>query len=73
LLARARRLGYGEIIGEYLPTKKNALVRHLYDDLGFRRKKTAEDRVLYAMEVAGAGRPLTYLVPGEAETLVQPA
>ena len=34
-LERARTLGYRRILGEYIPTKKNALVADLYDRLGF--------------------------------------
>jgi FkbH-like protein len=35
LVEHARRLGCREILGEYLPTKKNAMVRGLYPTLGF--------------------------------------
>jgi FkbH-like protein len=66
LLERARRLGYGEIIGEYLPTPKNAPVSELYDSLGFRRWKVGDDRsVIYSLEVDGATRPLTFVVGSE--------
>jgi len=34
---RSRELGYHRIAGEYIPTKKNALVSGLYDSLGFSR------------------------------------
>ena len=35
LLDRSRRLGYRKIIGEYIPTKKNGLVKDLYPRFGF--------------------------------------
>ncbi|HSR96245.1 MAG TPA: HAD-IIIC family phosphatase, partial [Kofleriaceae bacterium] len=35
LVARAERLGYRRLIGEYVPTAKNALVAGLYGELGF--------------------------------------
>jgi FkbH-like protein len=41
LEARAAALGCRELVGEYLPTKKNSLVKDLYGRLGF--EKLAED------------------------------
>lgn len=35
LMNRASDLGYKRIVGEFIPTKKNALVANLYLDLGF--------------------------------------
>lgn len=35
LVARAKSLGVKTLVGEYLPTKKNAMVAHLYEELGF--------------------------------------
>lgn len=35
LMNRAIDLGYKRIVGEFIPTKKNALVSNLYQDLGF--------------------------------------
>jgi len=37
LIRRAEDLGYRRLIGEYLPTRKNALVAGLYEALGFSR------------------------------------
>jgi FkbH-like protein len=37
VLERCKDLGYVKVLGEYIPTKKNALVAELYDKLGFRR------------------------------------
>jgi FkbH-like protein len=62
LLDRARRLGYREINGEYIPTKKNALVSELYDRMGFQRARLGNDlAVLYVLGVDGAKRPTAYL------------
>jgi FkbH-like protein len=36
LAEHARRLGCREMVGEYLPTKKNGMVKDLYPTLGFR-------------------------------------
>jgi FkbH-like protein len=74
LLERARRLGYREIHGEYVPTKKNALVGELYDRMGFRRVRIGDDQaVLYVLEVAAATRPAAYLSLKEADSLVESA
>ncbi len=74
LLDRAGRLGYASILGEYIPTKKNALVSELYDRMGYRRVETAADgTVRYELEVDGAARPVTYLVARESEVLVPSA
>ena len=35
LVATARALGYTELLGEYLPTAKNAPVKTLLEDFGF--------------------------------------
>jgi predicted enzyme involved in methoxymalonyl-ACP biosynthesis len=64
LLARARELGYGRILGEYLPTAKNAPVKDLYDRLGFARQAEAPDgAATYLLEVSTA-RPAHTLVAG---------
>jgi FkbH-like protein len=72
LLERARRLGYRRIVGEYIPTKKNALVSELYDRMGFRRVEAGSDgSVHYELEVEEAERPVTYLVPKQSACLVE--
>jgi FkbH-like protein len=40
---QARRLGARRLVGEYVPTKKNAMVRDHYAKLGFAVEHTAED------------------------------
>jgi len=39
----AKRLGARRLIGEYLPTKKNGMVRDHYAKLGFTVVETGED------------------------------
>jgi predicted enzyme involved in methoxymalonyl-ACP biosynthesis len=52
LAARARVLGARRLIGEYLPTRKNALVRDLYPRLGFSEIGRDGATVRYALELA---------------------
>jgi predicted enzyme involved in methoxymalonyl-ACP biosynthesis len=33
--AEARRMGAAQLVGEYIPTKKNRMVQRHYEDLGF--------------------------------------
>ena len=64
LIERAERMGYRRILGEFLPTKKNALVAELYDRMGFRQLDSGDgSSVLYELELAGASRPVHYLSP----------
>jgi FkbH-like protein len=72
LLDRAGKLGYREIHGDYIPTKKNALVSELYDRMGFQRVRVGDDRaVLYVLDVAAATRPTAYLSRKEAVSIVE--
>jgi FkbH-like protein len=52
VLERCRRLGYKNLIGEYIPTKKNALVAALYEELGFERKGAHSDSSSMFFELA---------------------
>jgi FkbH-like protein len=55
VLHRAEQLGYEVIIGDYLPTKKNALVADLYDRLGFQRGTSSTDQsTRYLLRVSNA-------------------
>lgn len=45
MVEEARRLGYNKIIGEYLPTQKNQMVREHYDQLGFTKVDENADGV----------------------------
>lgn len=49
----ARSMGCSDILGEYLPTKKNILVRDFLDDLGFILDKESEDGSRYYHFAAG--------------------
>jgi FkbH-like protein len=65
-LSRARQIGYRQVVGEYVPTPKNALVSDLYDRLGFRRVSGGDGRgVRYALDVDGATRPTTFVAASE--------
>ena len=35
IVATAKGMGYKKIIGEYIETKKNHMVRNIYEELGF--------------------------------------
>ena len=39
------------IVGVYLPTAKNGLVKELYDQMGFRRTEESSEAVRYEFEV----------------------
>lgn len=43
LLARAAKTGCKKLIGEFIPTAKNAVVKDLYDRLGFAKLTTSSD------------------------------
>lgn len=67
LLARAKEQGYQQLIGEYLPTAKNALVADLYDRLGFTQLAEHPDgRVEYSLDAADATPPTTHIRSAEA-------
>jgi FkbH-like protein len=67
LLDRCSELGYHTLLGEYIPTKKNALVRGLYDDLLFQRLgENGDSSVWYKLDVATARRPVTFVTAGVA-------
>jgi len=62
-LERAMALGYGRVVGDYIPTKKNALVADLYDRLGFdRAEKNGDGAVRYALDLTRAEPPVTFVV-----------
>jgi FkbH-like protein len=61
-LERAMALGHRKVVGEFLPTKKNALVADLYDRLGFARDgEAAEGGVRYLLDLDRAEPPVTFV------------
>lgn len=42
LVSDARELGYERIVGEYIPTKKNAMVASLYEEMGFEKNSAGQ-------------------------------
>jgi FkbH-like protein len=72
VLDRCREKGYSRIIGEYLPTKKNAIVAGLYEELGFRKvdgDQDGRDGRLYALELSAANSLSTFIEAGPHSTL----
>ena len=69
LLARARRLDYRHILGDYIPTKKNELVAPLYDGLGFRRLEgtNGDGATHYQLDLDGLRPPETFVRPSAGE------
>lgn len=64
LIDAARAQGYRRIVGEYIETKKNALVADLYPRLGFERIGTATSGggVTYQLELDGAKTGDTFVM-----------
>jgi FkbH-like protein len=68
LLARARELGYKWIFAEYVPTRKNVLVKDLLDRLGFARcQDTGEGTQSYRLSVNEAALAETFIGAASAE------
>lgn len=68
IVARAERLGYQQVVGEYIPTKKNALVAGLYSELGFQEAgPSPSGGTRYRLELplrAPLARTFVTLAPG---------
>jgi FkbH-like protein len=65
LLDRAASAGYGRLAGEYVPTKKNAVVAGLYDELGFRRKsESADGTIEFEINLPECVRPASFVHTG---------
>lgn len=56
-LEAARARGYRRVVGEYLPTAKNAQVAELYEQLGLPVAEAGEERKLYMGELEGLQEP----------------
>jgi FkbH-like protein len=62
LLSRARDLGYASVAGEFIPTRKNALVADLLDRLGFARiRESSEGSVEYQLPLDRAAGARTFV------------
>ena len=62
----AMDMGCHNILGEYLPTKKNVLVKDFFDDLGFILDKASEDGSKhYHFEAGQAAGKVHYITPME--------
>jgi FkbH-like protein len=65
LLERARSLGYQRLLGHYIPTKKNALVKDLYSRLGFQPIESADKSVAsYEMNLLQITPAKTFVAAG---------
>ncbi len=60
-LARSKQLEYRRILGEYVPTKKNALVSELYESLGFTRLQGENGTLRYELLLAEAEPPACFV------------
>jgi FkbH-like protein len=74
-LARSKELGYRRIVGEYIPTRKNALVKDLLDAMGFTRLTGDAGGVRYELLLDAEEPPVSFITPGgkavEAAELVE--
>ncbi|MBX3161003.1 MAG: HAD-IIIC family phosphatase [Deltaproteobacteria bacterium] len=61
LVRRATERGLHRVVGEYLPTAKNALVARLYDDLGFAALDASPAGSRYALALPCAALPRTFV------------
>jgi FkbH-like protein len=52
LVSWARENGFKSIVGEYIPTEKNGMVREHFPSLGFEPVDRGDGRILYRLEVA---------------------
>ena len=57
ILQTAAQYGYEKVIGEYIPTPKNAMVKDLYEKLGFHRVRDN----CFEAEVAGFSYHKTFI------------
>lgn len=68
LFAQARLRGYRRLAAEYIPSKKNALVRDLYDVMGMRKLSTLTKEgdtgpVSYELVLSQAPEPASFILP----------
>jgi FkbH-like protein len=60
LVRRGEHMGYRRIVGEYIPTAKNALVAGLYGELGFASLGSGR----HALDLPAANLPRTFVAVG---------
>ena len=61
-LDRARQARYEKIVGEFIPTAKNAVAGSLYDTLGFLCLDRRDDgTVLYELDISAADPPESHI------------
>jgi FkbH-like protein len=61
VVAAARERGLTELIGEYIPTAKNVLVKHHYESLGFMQMEADENgRTLWRLPIGDDWAPLPH-------------
>ena len=62
LVSVAEKAGYQQIVGEYIPTAKNELVRDLYPKLGFEPSApVTAGGCLFTLRVEKASLPITFV------------
>jgi FkbH-like protein len=73
LLRQARALGYERLIGEFIPTKKNAPVATLFEELGFSRLPLNGGAGLwFELLVAGSRSPISFVLSAQPGTVGSP-
>jgi FkbH-like protein len=75
LLFRARELGYSWLLGEFVPTRKNALVADLFERLNFTPiRKSGDGTATYKLSLGAATAAVTYVrQAGSVESLAAQA
>lgn len=58
VIARARDRGFCKLVGEYLPTAKNELVRQLYPKLGFTEVASRPEGATYRLDIDSLVEPI---------------
>jgi len=62
VVSQAQMLGAGRLLGDYLPTPKNGMVRHHYERLGFTVvSEGASGAVRSALDIAGFAPAVTFI------------
>lgn len=66
VVERAREMGVETLVGRYIPTKKNAMVKEHYPGLGFALvSEEADGTAVYSLEIAGYRARTTHIRVGE--------